>query len=88
MVDVEYTRPVGASRVTLRGAYDRFTSNGYYPFAGEPFGQRVAVGLNDVVGSWWTIGGRVTRPLPRQVLILGAEYIDNVQQNYTSGYEG
>ena len=31
----EYTRPVGASRVTLRGAYDRFTSNGYYPYAGR-----------------------------------------------------
>jgi outer membrane receptor for ferrienterochelin and colicins len=88
LFDVEYARPVGASRVTLRGAYDRFTSNGYYPFSGEPFGKRVAVGVNDVVGSWWTIGGRVTRPLPRQVLILGAEFIDNTQQNYTSGYEG
>ncbi len=88
LFDVEYARPVGASRVTLRGAYDRFTSNGYYPYDGEPFGQRVVVGANDVVGSSWTIGGRVTRPLPRQMLILGAEYIDNVDQNYTSGYAG
>ena len=88
LVDVEYTRPVGGSRVALRGAYDRFTSNGDYPYSGEPFGQRVAVGVNDVVGSSWTIGGRVTRPLPRQVLILGAEYIDNINQNYTSGPEG
>jgi iron complex outermembrane receptor protein len=88
LFDVEYARPVGASRVTLRGAYDRFTSNGYYPYDGEPFGQRVIVGANDVVGSSWTIGGRVTRPLPRQMLILGAEYIDNVDQNYTSGYAG
>jgi iron complex outermembrane receptor protein len=88
LFDVEYARPVGASRVTLRGAYDRFTSNGYYPYDGEPFGQRVVVGANDVVGSSWTIGGRVTRSLPRQMLILGAEYIDNVDQNYTSGYAG
>jgi iron complex outermembrane receptor protein len=51
LFDVEYARPVGASRVTLRGAYDRFTSNGYYPYDGEPFGQRVAVGLTDVVGA-------------------------------------
>ena len=88
LFDVEYTKPVGASRVTLRGAYDRFTSDGYYPFSGEDFGQRVAVGLNNVLGTWWTVGGRVTRPLPGQMLILGAEYIDNVQQNQTSGYEG
>ena len=39
-------------------------------------------------GSWWTLSGRVTRPLPGQVLTLGAEYIDNVQQNQTSGYVG
>ncbi len=88
LFDVDYTRPIGRSRVSLRGAYDRFTSNGYYPFDGEPFGQRVVVGLNDVAGSWWTVGGRVTRPLPGQMLILGAEYINNVQQDQTSGYEG
>jgi outer membrane receptor for ferrienterochelin and colicins len=88
LFDVEYSRPFGATRVALRGAYDRFTSNGYYPYSGEPFGQRVALGLNDIVGSWWTVGGRVTRPLPGQVLIVGAEYIDNVQQNQTSGYDG
>jgi outer membrane receptor for ferrienterochelin and colicins len=88
LFDVDYSRPVGRSRVSLRGAYDRFTSNGYYPFSGEPFGQRVALGLNDVAGSWWTVGGRVTQPLPGQVLILGAEYINNVQQDQTSGYQG
>jgi outer membrane receptor for ferrienterochelin and colicins len=88
LFDVEYTRPVGASRVAVRGAYDRFTSNGSYPFPGEAFGQRVAVGFNDVVGSWWTLSGRVSRPLPGQVLVVGAEYIDNVQQNQISGYVG
>ena len=88
LFDVDYTRPIGKSRVALRGAYDRFTSNGYYPYSGEPFGQRVAVGLSDVAGSWWTVGGRVTRPFPGQMLILGAEYINNVQQDQTSGYEG
>ena len=86
LVDLDYTRSVGEARVTLRGAFDRFTSTGEYPFSGELFGQRVAVGYNDVVGSWLTFGGRVTRPLRHQVLVLGAEYIDNVQQNQTSGY--
>jgi iron complex outermembrane receptor protein len=88
LFDVDYTRPVGKSRVSVRGAYDRFTSNGYYPYSGEAFGQRVAVGVSDVAGSWWTVGGRVTRPLPGQMLIVGAEYINNVQQDQTSGYEG
>jgi outer membrane receptor for ferrienterochelin and colicins len=88
MFDLEYTRPVGESRIALRGAFDRFTFNGSYPFSGEPVGQRVVVGLNDVTGSWLTFGGRVTRPLPRQVLIVGAEFIDNVQQNQTSGFRG
>jgi outer membrane receptor for ferrienterochelin and colicins len=88
LFDVEYTRPVGRSRVALRGSYDRFTSNGFYPYDGEPFGQRVALGMNDVVGSWLTLGGRLTRPLPGQMLTVGAEYIDNIQQNQTSGYRG
>ncbi|HLG58135.1 MAG TPA: TonB-dependent receptor [Vicinamibacterales bacterium] len=88
LVDLEYARSVGKSRVTLRGAYDRFTSNGFYPYDGAGFGQRVAAGLNDIVGSWLTIGGRVTRSLPWQVLVVGAEYIDNLQQNQTTGYRG
>ena len=86
VVDVDYTRPIGARASTLRGAYDRFTSNGYYPFASGDPAQPIALGISDVVGTWWTVGGRVTRPLPGQMLILGAEYIDNVQQNQTSGY--
>ena len=88
LFDVEYARPLGDSRVVLHGAYDRFTSIGYYPYDGSLFGERLAVGLNDVVGSWITVGGRVTKPLPWQVLIVGAEYINNVQQNQTSGYRG
>ena len=88
LFDLEYTPPDRRTRIALRGAFDRFTFTATYPFSGEPFGQRVAVGQNDVVGSRWTVGGRVTRPLPWQVLIVGAEFIDNVQQNQTSGFRG
>jgi outer membrane receptor for ferrienterochelin and colicins len=87
LFDVEYARSVGESRVVLRGAFDRFTSNGYFPYDGSPFA-RVAVGYFDVAGSWLTFGGRVTRPLPWQTLTLGAEYIDNVQQKHVTGYVG
>ena len=58
MVDADYTRPFGRTRVTLRGAYDRFTYERRVPYPGFEPGQRVALGLNDVVGSWWTASGR------------------------------
>ena len=85
LFDVEYARSVGGSRVVLRGAYDRFTSDGYYPFDASPFA-RVVRGYYDLAGSWVTVGGRVTHPLPWQTLLVGAEYIDNVQQKYATGY--
>jgi outer membrane receptor for ferrienterochelin and colicins len=87
LFDVEYARSIGESRVVLRGAYDRFTSNGYFPYDASPFA-RVAVGYFDVAGSWVTLGGRVTRPLPWQTLTLGAEYIDNVRQKHVTGFVG
>jgi outer membrane receptor for ferrienterochelin and colicins len=87
LFDVEYARSVGESRVVLRGAYDRFTSNGYFPYDASPFA-RVAVGYFDVAGSWVTFGGRVTRPLPWQTLTLGAEFIDNAQQKHVTGFVG
>jgi iron complex outermembrane receptor protein len=86
LFDVEYARSLGTSRVVLRGAYDRFTSDGYYPFDGSPF-SRVSVGFYNLAGSWVTVGGRVTRPLPWQTLMVGAEYIDNVQQKYVTGLD-
>jgi outer membrane receptor for ferrienterochelin and colicins len=87
LLDVEYARSIGDSRVVLHGAYDRFTSNGSFPYDASPFA-RIALGYFDVAGSWVTVGGRVTRPLPWQTLTLGAEYIDNVQQKHVTGYVG
>jgi outer membrane receptor for ferrienterochelin and colicins len=87
LFDIEYARAVGGSRVVLHGAYDRFTSDGVYPFDGSPFA-RLAVGYYDLAGSWVTVGGRVTRPLPWQTLMVGAEYIDNLEQKYVTGYVG
>jgi outer membrane receptor for ferrienterochelin and colicins len=86
LFDVEYARSVGGSRVVLRGAFDRFTSDGYYPFDASPFA-RISLGYYNLAGSWVTVGGRVTRPLPWQTLMVGAEYIDNVQQKYVTGFD-
>ena len=42
----------------------------------------VLVGLNSVLGTSWTAEALLTRALPgRQLLTMGAEFIDNVHQN-------
>jgi iron complex outermembrane receptor protein len=88
MFDVEYARSIGESRVVLHGAFDRFTSIGYYPFDASPFAPLI-VGYNDVAGSWVTVGGRVTRPMRwRQTLMVGTEYIDNIEQKQVTGFIG
>jgi iron complex outermembrane receptor protein len=85
LLDLEYARSIGESRVALRGSFDRFTYDGYYPLPGDDFGQRAVVGHNNVLGTRWTVGGRLARPLPfRQTLVVGAEFIDNIDQNQSS----
>ena len=81
-VDVEYGRTVGAGRLTVRGAFDQFSYDGVYPLdLGTPDGA-IMVGLDHVLGSRITASTRLTRPLPRrQVLTLGAEFIDNIHQD-------
>jgi iron complex outermembrane receptor protein len=87
LLDLEYVRSIGQARFSIRGSYDRYTYDGYYPFDGTDVERRVWMGHSEVVGSRFTVGARVVRPLPyRQALILGAEVIDNVQQYHTSEF--
>jgi iron complex outermembrane receptor protein len=87
LLDLEYSRAVGRSRLAVRGSYDRFTAEGYYPMDGAFVGVPKVVGRNDVVGEHWTVDGRLTRPLPgRQMLTVGAEIIDNVRQRQQSRF--
>jgi iron complex outermembrane receptor protein len=88
LADLEYTRDIGETRVALRASYDRFTYDGYYPFDGSAIGIPKYVGHDSVIGARWTASGRLTRRLPlRQVVVLGAEFIDNIQQTQTSQFE-
>jgi len=88
MADLEYDRTVGETRVALRGSYDRFTYDGYYPFPGEAFGITKYVGHDSVVGARWTASARLTRRLPmHQVMTFGGEVIDNIRQTQTSQFE-
>ena len=44
LVDAEYGRSFGGTRVTFRASFDRFSYDGIYPFAGEPDGAPPLVG--------------------------------------------
>ena len=86
LADVEYSRAIGLSHLTVRGSFDRFSYDGTYPFAGETSGT-VLVGRNSVLGTRWSAGVRLTRALPhRQLVTVGAEFIDNVHQNQQFRY--
>jgi iron complex outermembrane receptor protein len=85
LTDLEYNRPIGNARLAIRGSYDRFSYDGYYPIPGAVFGVDKAVGHSDALATRWTIGARITKPLPfRQILVAGAEFINNVDQNQSS----
>ena len=81
LIDGEYAARPGGTRVSLRVSFDRFSYDGVYPFGTDQNATGVIVGLNDVVGDRWTVGGRASRLLPkRQTLTGGVEYIDNTRQ--------
>ena len=89
LVDAEYVRPLfGNGRITARATYDRFTYDGTYPIAGEDETAPAIIGLNGVVGSRLTLGGRLTHALPlRQVVTAGGEFIDNMAQRQTQSLQ-
>jgi len=86
LADVEYSRAIGLSHLTVRGSFDRFSYDGTYPLAGEVSGT-VLVARNSVLGTRWSAGVRLTRALPhKQLVTVGAEFIDNVHQNQRLRY--
>ena len=86
-LDVEYGRSFGGTRLTLRGSFDQFSYDGIYPFDAARPTAPTLVGRNSVLGSRWSVGARLTRPLPgRQTLTAGAEFIDNIHQDQDVRY--
>ncbi len=87
LVDAEYGRLFNGTRATFRASFDRFTSNGIYPFAGEPDGAPTLVGVNTAVGTRWSVGSGLTRTFGgRHTVRAGVEFIDNVRQDQTASY--
>jgi outer membrane receptor for ferrienterochelin and colicins len=82
LVDADYGRSLGDTRITVRASYDRFSYLGQYPFAVEPDGAPTMVGQNSALGARWSASAGVTRSfLRRHTLRAGVEFIDNVHQN-------
>jgi outer membrane receptor for ferrienterochelin and colicins len=89
LFDVDYGRSFGQTRLTVRGAYDRFSYSGVYPFAVEPDGTPTMVGLTEGLGSRWTATAGVTRVFTgRHTLRAGAEFIDNLRQDQHATFAG
>jgi outer membrane receptor for ferrienterochelin and colicins len=86
LLDADYGRSVGDTRVTLRASFDRFSYDGVYPAAGDN-NQLTIVALNGVTGSRWSLGSGVTRAFPgRQIVRAGVEFIDNMRQDQKTTY--
>ena len=51
MLDADYVRPFGDTRLTLRASYDRFSYSGTYPLAVEPDGTPTLVGQTAGLGA-------------------------------------
>ncbi len=87
LVDAEYTRSLSGTSLTFRTSYDRFTYDGIYPFMGDAETPSPIVGKNSVIGTRWSIGSGLTRPLPgRQTVRAGVEFIDNLRQDQVVRY--
>jgi outer membrane receptor for ferrienterochelin and colicins len=87
LVDAEYGRSFGDTRLTVRSSFDRFTFDGTYPFPGEEQGGPALVGRNTAVGTRWSAGSGLTRSFGRRHTVrAGVEFIDNVHQDQTARY--
>jgi len=86
LLDAQYGRSLGNTRVTVRGSFDRFTFDGTYPLPGEPGGP-LLVGQNTANGMRWSAGTGLTRSFGRRHTVrAGIEFINNLNQDQTAHY--
>jgi iron complex outermembrane receptor protein len=70
-----------------RASYDRFSGYGIFPFALDA-DTPALIGRTDFLGTRWSAETRLTQPLPgRQVVTLGAQFIDNMHQDQQAHYD-
>ena len=86
LIDADYGRSFGGTRLTIRASFDRFTYDGAYPFAGET-DSAALVAESKGVGARWSLGSGLTRSFGRRHTVrAGIEFIDNVHQNQAASY--
>jgi outer membrane receptor for ferrienterochelin and colicins len=82
LLDADYGRVFGGTRVTFRASFDRFSYDGIYPYAGIGEGAPSTVGQDSIVGTRWSVGSGVSRAFRgRQTARAGVEFIDNFAQD-------
>jgi iron complex outermembrane receptor protein len=87
LLDVDYGRSFGDTRLTVRASYDRFSYAGVYPFLVESEGTPTMVGETEGLGSRWSVSSGVTRTLrSRHTLRAGVEFIDNLHQDQRASF--
>jgi outer membrane receptor for ferrienterochelin and colicins len=87
LFDVKYGRTLGATRLTFRTSYDRFSYSGIFPLEVATDGTATSVARVSGLGTRWSAGTGLTRTLPgRQTLRAGVEFINNMKQNQTSEF--
>ena len=87
LIDAEYGRSFGGTRLTVRASFDRFTYDGTYPFAGETNGAAPLVAASKRLGARWSLGSGLTRSFGgRHTVRAGIEFIDNVHQDQAARY--
>jgi outer membrane receptor for ferrienterochelin and colicins len=88
MLAAQYVRTIGTAHLTTTSSIDHASYAGVYPFAGETPDARLIPFFDGFTGLRWTIGSRLTQPLAgRQVLSLGAEFVNNLKQDQFGAYE-
>ncbi len=89
LIDAQYGHLFGATRLTFRASYDRYSYAATYPFAVGADGTPTAVGRVVGLGSRWSASSGLTRAFRGgHTLRAGVEFIDNVNQDQTSRYVG
>jgi outer membrane receptor for ferrienterochelin and colicins len=87
LLDADYGRSFGGTRVTLRTSFDRFSYDAVFPFTADESGAATRVGFTSGVGMRWSAGGGVTQPFGEHHIVrAGVEYIDNIRQDQTGRY--
>jgi len=87
LIDAQYARVIGATRIDANVSFDHASYDGVYPFAPQHPEVPVLVNYDRFVGARWSAGGHVTRQLPgRQTLTAGSEFVANVAQNQATRY--